>query len=74
MTAAVSGLAPLDTWPELWVHKDEELEQARQLITSAMTMSETQQTPWKCPGCGQNIEPQFTQCWQCDTEQMKTKI
>lgn len=21
--------------------------------------------PWKCPGCGELIEGQFTECWQC---------
>jgi hypothetical protein len=68
LTGAVGGLAPLDTWPELWVHDAEELEQARQLIASAMKKSETQQTPWICSGCGEEIEPQFTQCWQCETE------
>ena len=68
LTGAVGGLAPLDTWPELWVHDAQKLEQARQLIASAMKKSETQQNPWICPVCGEKIETQFTQCWQCDTE------
>jgi len=68
LTGAVGGLAPLDTWPELWVHDAAELEQARQLIASAMKKSDTLQTPWICTGCGEKIEPQFTQCWQCETE------
>jgi hypothetical protein len=72
LTGAVGGLAPLDTWPELWVHDADELEQASQLIAAAMKMSETQQTAWICHACGEKIEPQFTQCWQCDTEQMTT--
>ena len=74
LTGAVGGLAPLDTWPELWVHDADEVEQARQLITVAMKKSEPQHTSWICPGCGEKIEPQFTQCWQCDTEQMKIEI
>ena len=65
---AVGGLAPLDAWPELWVHDAEELEQARQLIASAMKKSDAWQTPWICRGCGEEIEPQFAQCWQCETE------
>ena len=71
LTGAVGGLAPLDTWPELWVHDAQELEQARQLIASAMKKGGTQQNSWICPSCGEKIEPQFTLCWQCDTEQMK---
>jgi hypothetical protein len=23
--------------------------------------------PWRCPGCGELIEPQFTDCWNCQT-------
>jgi hypothetical protein len=68
LSGAVGGLAPLDTWPELWVHDDTELEQARQLIVSAMKQSDARQIPWICTGCGEEIEPQFTQCWQCEKE------
>lgn len=21
--------------------------------------------PWKCPKCGEQLEPQFTTCWKC---------
>ena len=21
--------------------------------------------PWTCPDCGERIEPQFTECWNC---------
>jgi len=21
--------------------------------------------PWTCPGCGEKVEPQFTECWKC---------
>jgi hypothetical protein len=21
--------------------------------------------PWKCPKCGEEIDPQFAQCWKC---------
>ena len=24
-------------------------------------------SPWRCPGCGEMIEPQFTDCWNCQT-------
>ena len=68
LSGAVGGLAPLDTWPELWLHDAAELEQARHLIASAMKQKDTRQTPWICAGCGEEIEPQYTQCWQCATE------
>ena len=62
LSGAVGGLAPLDTWPELWLRDAEDFEQARQLIASAMKQSYARQTPWICTGCGEEIEPQFTQC------------
>ena len=74
LTGAVGGLAPLDTWPELWVHDTQELEQARQLITAAMKKGETQQNPWICHSCCEKIEPHFNQCRQCDIVQIKTRI
>ena len=24
--------------------------------------------PWDCPSCQESIEPQFTECWNCNTE------
>ncbi|MBC8257884.1 MAG: DUF2007 domain-containing protein [SAR324 cluster bacterium] len=67
LAGAVGGLAPLDTWPELWVLETERSEEARILLESALQNSALQQKSWQCPGCGENIEAQFGQCWQCDT-------
>jgi len=25
--------------------------------------------PWKCPKCGEMLEPQFNTCWKCGTAQ-----
>ena len=68
LAGVVGGIAPLDAWTELWVHDAARIDEARQLIESAMKKTETQEQPWHCPGCGENIEAQFTQCWKCETE------
>ena len=68
LVGVVGGIAPLDAWIELWVHDAARIDDARQLIESAMKKTETQQQPWHCPSCGENIEEQFTQCWKCETE------
>ena len=68
LAGVVGGIAPLDAWPELWVHDAERLEEARQLLEASMEKSETLHKPWQCPGCGEKIEAQFTQCWKCGTE------
>ena len=68
LAGVVGGIAPLDAWTELWVHDAARTDEARQLIDSAMKITETQQQPWHCPCCGENIEAQFAQCWKCETE------
>ena len=64
----VGGIAPLDAWTELWAHDAARIDEARQLIVSALKKTETQLKAWYCPGCGENIEVQFAQCWKCETE------
>ena len=68
LAGVVGGIAPLDAWTELWVHDASHIDEARQLIESAMKKTEIQQQPWHCRGCGESIEAQFTQCWKCETE------
>lgn len=68
LAGVVGGIAPLDAWPELWVHDAERLVEARQLLEVSMAKSETLDKPWQCQGCGEKIEAQFTQCWKCGTE------
>ena len=55
LTGAVGGLAPLDTWPELWVHDAQELEQARQLIASAMKREGLSKIPGYVPVAGKRL-------------------
>lgn len=58
-------LPPTEAWPELWVEKSE-LERARRVVEEFE--GEAVQTPsWRCPGCGERVEGQFTACWNCNT-------
>ena len=68
LAGVVGGIAPHDAWPEIWIHDDERLDEALQLIESSMEKSEMLGNPWQCKCCGEEIEAQFTQCWKCDTE------
>jgi hypothetical protein len=54
----------LECWPELWVRDPRDTLRARGLIDEALRPA-TPDEPWLCPGCGERIEPQFTQCWRC---------
>ena len=63
-----------ETLPSVWV-QDRHAEAAGQLVeefVSAGQLSpmekEMSQISWRCPGCGETLEGQFSQCWKCQTE------
>jgi putative signal transducing protein len=57
-----------ETSPSVWVREDSEAVKARAVVMQFQkggVAEEAHGAPWRCPGCGETIEPQFTQCWQC---------
>ena len=67
----VQGQIPItEALPEIWVLNDEQADDALALLRSQSTDSTAVHTgwSWRCPNCGETIEPQFTACWQCNTE------
>jgi hypothetical protein len=73
---AARGGAPVipETCPSVWVLDETHFERARQLAT-AYSRGEGPKgirgTVWRCPRCGEALEPQFTECWQCGTPRRK---
>ena len=56
-----------ESLPSVWV-RDEDFEKAQEAIAGLKTGEkppETHGAPWKCPNCGEEIEPQFSHCWNC---------
>ena len=70
---AVRGGVPMttDTLPSVWIHDDDDFEKARAIVTD-YDRGDKDHAPgkssWKCPNCGEVLEPQFTECWNCGTE------
>ena len=60
----VGDLAPLDTWPELWVSDDDCLDRARALIDD-IQHNKPDQDAWFCTVCGEKNEANFQICWNC---------
>ena len=59
-----------DTLPAVWIQDDNSYEQAEKLvrqIENKTLNATTGESPWKCPSCGEEIEAQYTDCWQCGT-------
>jgi hypothetical protein len=62
------GVLPFaDAGPSVWVVVDEDLERARELVEEYRAKAEdpVDHSPWTCSGCGEELEPQFTECWNC---------
>ncbi|HEV2293420.1 MAG TPA: DUF2007 domain-containing protein [Tepidisphaeraceae bacterium] len=58
-----------DTLPSIWV-RDEDIERATDAIAGFKADAVPAQPvadPWRCPKCGELVEPQFTECWNCGT-------
>ena len=59
---SVAGELPPDQClPEVWVHEDAQLANARQLL---LDLQHTPQHRWYCR-CGELVEGGFEQCWNC---------
>lgn len=56
------GLAPLQTWPELWVNA-EEYPQAQEMLEALLNAPSGQS--WLCAHCGEENEGTFELCWNC---------
>jgi hypothetical protein len=60
---AIGELAPIDSWPELWVTRARDAERAALAIERAH--EESDEGDWRCRGCGSDNPPAFEFCWHC---------
>ena len=57
--------------PSVWVVDDENYEEAMQVVreySSKGVAGRSIVKEWKCKKCGEIIEEQFSECWQCGAE------
>jgi hypothetical protein len=62
LASAMGELPPAECQAEVWVLDEAEAQQAERLLREG---AQAPGPPWSCAGCGERIEPQFTQCWRC---------
>lgn len=55
-------IPPIECWPQLCVD-DEDFQEANRIIEDALSVKEM--PSWICDSCGEEIEGQFTECWNC---------
>jgi hypothetical protein len=75
ISAEVRGEFLTSGWGELpvdvcsvWVTDDAQFDAANDLLVAFFTGSFARTfrgESWTCPGCGEKLEGQFTQCWKC---------
>jgi len=53
---------------ELWLHRQEDLATAREILHELETLPSSAQKEWRCPNCSEPIEAQFDVCWKCGAE------
>lgn len=63
------GQLPLtsETLPTIWIRDDNRFEEAKELLERFKegTLTSKTEKNWRCPECGEEVEGQFTECWQC---------
>jgi len=63
---SLAGSVPFfDCYPELWVLHDVDYPRAEDALARLRDVESLAAAPWRCPGCGEEIEGQFESCWQC---------
>jgi hypothetical protein len=65
LSSAAGELPPADCQIELWVLSDSDAPRAEALLRCGG--GPARGAPWRCEGCGEASEAQFTQCWRCGT-------
>jgi hypothetical protein len=61
LSSAMGELPPAECQAEVWVVNDNDEARALGVLRQPAISGPS----WKCAGCGESCEPQFTQCWKC---------
>lgn len=67
LSGAMGELPINECWPELWLFEEDDFDRALQIVNDTLALSPDTQAAWRC-SCGENIEGQFSACWQCGKE------
>ena len=62
LASAMGELPPAECQAEVWVLDAGDAQRAERLLREGVEVSGA---PWTGPACGEQLEPQFTQCWRC---------
>ncbi len=63
--SAVGEISAFDSWPEVWVHNDEDFERAMEI--SKFSQNSIKGEDWTCQSCSEKNDPSFEICWNCQS-------
>jgi hypothetical protein len=63
LLAGIDEIPPIECWPQLCVENSDFLE-AKRIVDEALSAKDMAKAR-KCGSCGEEIEGQFTECWNC---------
>ncbi|ERJ18580.1 Zinc-finger-like domain-containing protein [Salinisphaera shabanensis E1L3A] len=61
------GDLPANVYPSVWVDEADDYDAARALIRDFERGALNDGRPWQCSACGEYLDAQFQQCWNCET-------
>ncbi len=65
LISAAGEIPPTECWPELWVIDEEKALKAKAVLKKTLAPLASVKKPWRCSGCSEELEGQFTECWKC---------
>ena len=65
-SSASGGLAPFDTWPEVWLLNKGDFDKAKQIIDAISHESNLES--WQSNNCNEENDQSFDFCWSCHAE------
>lgn len=71
LSSAAGELPPIECWPELWVIDDSRQAEATTILKKTLAPLKSVKKPWRCEGCGEEVEGQFSECWKCGQSRIK---
>ena len=63
---AIGEISAFDSWPEVWVADDADLERATEILNSSQ--SDIDGEDWICINCSEKNAQSFEICWNCASE------
>lgn len=63
LAGAVGEIPFIEAGPQVWMDERVDPVRARAILDEARRAVAT--PAWRCDGCGETVEGQFTSCWKC---------